>query len=360
MKNVAVIFGGISTEHEVSLRSATSVIQNADPAAYRLVLVGIAKDGRWYHYTGPVEDIATGAWEKNGRTRPAAILPDAGVQGLMVQSPDGRWERIPLDVVFPVLHGRGGEDGTLQGLLDMARLPYVGCGVSASANCMDKAYAKMIFTQCDIPNAAWVQADPGSQAGEAFAALERQVAGKLGYPVFVKPCNQGSSVGISKAGDAPALQKALELAFQYDTRVIVEECVRGHEVECAVMGNQDPVAADLVGEIAPTHGFYDYEGKYLDDSTTLYIPARIDPADAAQLRETAVRAYKAMSCTGLARVDFFVRYDAPAGSRVVLNEINTLPGFTSISMYPKLFIASGLTYGQIIDRLIDCALRRAQ
>lgn len=360
MKNLAVIFGGVSTEHEVSLRSATSVIQNTDPEKYNVIMIGITKTGRWFHYTGPVEALADGSWETNGHTAPAVLTPDPGVGGLLVQGADGGWSTLPVDVVFPVLHGRGGEDGTLQGLLDLARLPYVGCGVAASVNCMDKAYAKMIFTQCGIPNAAWLFATPGDEEGAAFAALQAEVASRLGYPAFVKPCNQGSSVGVSKAADAAELQTALREAFRYDTRVIIEENLNGHEVECAVMGNEQPIASDVVGEIAPTHGFYDYEGKYLDDSTTLYIPARISDEDAAQVRRMAVKAYRALSCTGLSRVDFFVKYDAPAGQRVVLNEINTLPGFTSISMFPKLFMASGLSYGEIIDRLVEYALRRAR
>ncbi|MBP1559449.1 MAG: D-alanine--D-alanine ligase [Oscillospiraceae bacterium] len=359
MKNVAVIFGGVSTEHEVSLRSATSVIQNTDPEKYNVIMIGIAKDGRWYHYTGPVEDLVGGGWQHNGHTTPAVLTPDPSVGGLLVQTEAG-WQSLKVDVVFPVLHGKGGEDGTLQGLLDLAEIPYVGCGVAASVNCMDKAYAKMIFTQCGIANAAWLFAAPGDEEGGAFAKLEAEVASKLGYPAFVKPCNQGSSVGVGKAENAQQLQQALAQAFQYDTRVIIEEGIRGHEVECAVMGNEDPIASDVLGEIAPTHGFYDYEGKYLDDSTTLYIPARISEEDTRQVRAEAIKAYKAMSCTGLSRVDFFVKYDAPAGQRVVLNEINTLPGFTSISMFPKLFMASGLSYGQIIDKLIEYALQRAQ
>ncbi len=360
MKNLAIIFGGVSTEHEVSLRSATSVIQNTDPEKYNVIMIGIAKNGRWFHYTGPVEALADGSWETNGHTAPAVLTPDPSVGGLLVQAADGSWSTLPVDVVFPVLHGRGGEDGTLQGLLDMAQLPYVGCGVAASVNCMDKAYAKMIFTQCGIANAAWLFAGPGDEEGEAFEALQAQVAARLGYPAFVKPCNQGSSVGVGKAANARELQAALREALRYDTRVVIEEGINGHEVECAVMGNEDPIASDVVGEIAPTHGFYDYEGKYLDDSTTLYIPARISAEDSEEVRRMAVKAYRAMSCTGLSRVDFFVKYDAPAGQRVVLNEINTLPGFTSISMFPKLFMASGLSYGQIIDKLVEYALQRAQ
>lgn len=356
MKTIAFLFGGASTEHEVSRMSATSVISNADSEKYRKVLIGITKDGRWLHYTGPVEDIITGAWETNGHTTQAFLSPDSTTKGLVVLG-EKTWEIIPIDVVFPVLHGRNGEDGTIQGLLDMAGIPYVGCGVIASANCMDKAYAKIIFTACGIPNARWIEAGPADLDG--FDTLESRVAQELAYPVFVKPANSGSSVGVSKADDKAALRKALVEALDFDSKVVIEECLRGHEVEAAVMGNHDPIVSDVVGEIVPVRGLYDYEGKYLDGSTELFIPARIDAADAQQMRELAKQGYKALGCTGLSRVDFFVLYDAPAGQRVILNEINTLPGFTNISMYPKLFMASGLSYSEIIDRLIGYALERA-
>ena len=356
MKTVAFLFGGVSTEHEVSRMSATSVIGNADSSKYNKVLVGITKDGRWYHYTGPVEDILNGDWEKNGHITPAVLSPDAGHKGLILLEEDS-WKLLPVDVVFPVLHGRNGEDGTVQGLLEMSGIPYVGCGVAASANCMDKAIAKIIFNAHSIPNAAWLLAEPGVM--EDAAAFARRVEETLGWPAFVKPANSGSSVGVSRAEDAGELERALKEAFRYDAKVIVEECLVGDEVEAAVMGNSHPEAAAVVGEIVPVRGLYDYEGKYIDGSTELHIPARIDREDAAQMREIAVKAYKALGCEGLSRVDFFIRRGMPAGQRVVLNEINTLPGFTNISMYPKLFMASGLSYAGIIDRLIELALERA-
>ncbi len=356
-KNLAILFGGASTEHDVSRMSATSVIANAPKDQYNLVLVGITKDGRWYHYTGPEEDILDGSWEHNGHTTPAFLSPDRGAKGLFVLE-EGRCRVIPVDVVFPVLHGKNGEDGTVQGLLDLAGIPYVGCNLISSANCMDKAVAKTLFSAAGIPNAGWILATP--EHLDNLAALQDEVAGKLGYPCFVKPANSGSSVGVGKVAAPQELEPALRDAFQFDRKVIIEEALIGQEVECAVMGNLEPVASDVVGEIAPTNGFYDYKGKYLDNSTALYIPARISSEDAQQVRSLAVKAYSALGCTGLARIDFFVLSAPGAQGSVVLNEINTLPGFTNISMYPKLFIASGISYPEIIQKLIDYALERAE
>lgn len=356
-KNLAILFGGASTEHDVSRMSATSVIANAPKDRYNLVLVGITKDGRWYHYTGPEKDILDGSWEHNGHTTPAFLSPDRGMKGLVVLE-EGGYRVIPIDVVFPVLHGKNGEDGTVQGLLDLAGIPYVGCDLISSANCMDKAVAKTLFTAAGIPNAKWVLATPHSL--KDLPALQQQVADQLGYPCFVKPANSGSSVGVSKVSTPQELGPALEEALRFDQKVLIEEALIGYEVECAVMGNLDPVASDVVGEIAPTKDFYDYSGKYLDNTTALYIPARIDDEKAQQVREIAVKAYRTLGCTGLARVDFFVLYNPGPQGSVLLNEINTLPGFTHISMYPKLFIASGMSYPEIISRLIDFALERAE
>ncbi len=352
-QNLAILFGGASTEHDVSRMSATSVIANAPRDRYNLVLIGITRDGRWLHYTGPEGDILDGSWERGGHTAPAFLSPDRGTRGLVVLQGDG-YEIIPIDVVFPVLHGKNGEDGTVQGLLDLAGIPYVGCDLISSANCMDKAVAKTLFTAAGIPNAKWVLAT-AAHLGD-LPALQAQVTAELGYPCFVKPANSGSSVGVSKVEAPHELEAALREALRFDRKALIEEGLVGHEVECAVMGNLDPIASDVVGEIAPTNNFYDYQGKYLDDSTALYIPARIDETLAQQVRSLAVRAYQAMGCSGLARVDFFVlNTPGPQGS-VILNEINTLPGFTNISMYPKLFIASGMSYRDIITALINYAL----
>ncbi len=359
MKQVAVIFGGASTEHEVSLRSATSVIQNADADKYNLILIGITKEGRWFHYTGEVEDIASGKWQEHPDLHPAIISPDTKTGGLLVLLKDG-YKCIPVDVVFPVLHGRGGEDGALQGLLELSGLPYVGCGVAASANCMDKVIAKTLLSAANIPNAKWFCATPQHIETTAFTELAITAEQELGYPMFVKPSSSGSSVGVSKASDREELYTAIKHALRFDCKVLIEECVCGREVECAVMGGgQNAWASEVVGEIAATDGFYDYEGKYLNDSTDLHIPARISSQDAVTLRELAVKAYRELGCEGLSRVDFFVQEQYEDERRFVLNEINTLPGFTSISMYPKLFVAHGMSYPEIIDNLIKLAIERA-
>ena len=353
--SVAVLFGGVSSEHEVSRLSVTSVLQNLDREKYAVTAVGITKDGRWLRFDGQEGLIADGSWEKDAsRLTPCILSPDASHHGLLALGKAG-WETIPVDVVFPVLHGRGGEDGTLQGLLELAGIPYVGCGVAASANCMDKEIAKTILAAAGIPVARWI-----TVLAEDFAGiddLDARIRKELGYPVFVKPANAGSSVGVSKASCKEDLRPAMYAAFKEDGKVIVEETLTGAEVESAVLGNLHPQAAPDVGEIVPKRDLYDYEGKYLDGSTDLYIPARIPEAQARLLRETAVRAYQVLGCSGLSRVDFFA---CPDGKNVVLNELNTMPGFTSISMYPKLFIHGGMSYPQLLDRLIELALQRSK
>lgn len=351
-QTIAVLFGGVSSEHEVSRMSVTSVLQNIDRERYLPVMVGITTDGRWLCYDGSPDAILGGEWERDEEhLHPCVISPDRSHHGMLVNRPEG-WQVVRLDAVFPVLHGRNGEDGTIQGLLEMAGIPYVGCGVISSANCMDKDAAKRLFTAAGIPTAHWITVTKGSCD---LIELDRRICKELRYPVFIKPANAGSSVGVSKVENKAALEAALELAFAHDQKVIVEEMLHGAEVESAVLGNADPIAADVVGEIVPVRGLYDYEGKYLDGSTKLNIPAQISESQAQAVREMAVRAYRALECRGLARVDFFALTD---GTRVMLNEINTMPGFTSISMYPKLFVASGITYQQLITRLIELALER--
>lgn len=348
--SVAVLFGGVSTEHEVSCLSVTSVLQHLDRTKYNVIPVGITKDGRWFRFDGDLALIADGKWEHSGQITPASLTPSTDLHGIAVREENGI-RVVPVDVVFPVLHGRNGEDGTVQGLLDLARIPYVGCGVMASANCMDKDVAKRLFTSVGIPVAKSFTVYRAEQP--TIDALAERVEKELGWPVFVKPANAGSSVGVSRAADAAALKAALDGAFRYDRKVLVEATVIGAEVECAVMGNHDnAVASDVLGEIVPVRELYDYEGKYLDGSTELFIPARIPAEQTELLRKTALLAYRAMDCSGLSRVDFFAK---PDGS-IILNEINTLPGFTNISMFPKLFMHSGMTYDEIIDRLIELAL----
>lgn len=350
-KTVAVLFGSISSEYEVSLRSAASVLRNIPCDRYDVVMLGITKDGRWFEYAGSIDDIESDRWLQNGPVTPAFISPDRGAGGILRLLPDGP-QPVAVDAVFPVLHGEHGEDGAIQGLLEMAGLAYVGCGVLASAACMDKAVTHTILEAAGIEMTPYTVLTSGALAH--FDETERMLAAKHGYPMFIKPANTGSSVGVGKAKDAGGLCAALSEAFRFDRKVIAETAVVGDELECAVLGNFDRAEASCVGEIVPRHEFYDYSGKYLDDSTDLYIPARISGEASERIRQTAVRAFAAMGCTGLSRVDFFLTREG----RVVLNEINTLPGFTSISMYPKLFEAVGLPYPELISRLIELAFEK--
>ena len=353
-KNVCVLFGGISPEHAVSLRSAEFVLNNLDPEKYEIFPVGITRDGKWYLYNSrDYSQLPGGAWETSPANVAAAISPVRG-EGLMVFAPDGI-RRHRLDVVFPVLHGENGEDGAMQGLLQLAGIAYVGPHVSASAVAMDKTLTKLVVDQAGQPQAAWhlVRSAQLSEGADAILdALEQRFA----YPMFVKPAGTGSSVGVSKAANRESLENALHHAAKFDSKVLVEEFICGREVEVAVLGNDAPIAS-CCGEIDSGAEFYDYDAKYITDTSVAYVPARIDDAVAQQVREAAVQIYQAIGCQGLSRVDFFVTYE---GNRVVFNEINTLPGFTSISMYPKLFEASGISSGELIDRLLELAVEAAK
>ncbi len=349
---LAVIFGGQSSEHEVSLMSATSILQNLDPEKYDVTMVGITKTGKWLLYTGPVEDLTTGAWER-GPVTPAFLSPDPTVHGLVALRDTGA-QVIPLDVIFPALHGKNGEDGTIQGLFQLSGIPYVGCDTLSSAVCMDKAVTHSLLNTAGIEQAhyLWFYADRFDVAPDT---IKNKIQARLDFPVFVKPANAGSSVGVSKVERFEDLDEAIRVAAREDAKIVVEEGIRGQEVECAVLGNRE-AQASIVGEIGASAQFYDYDDKYVNGTSQLYIPARIDEAVSDKIREVAVRAYRLLGCSGLARVDFFVTED---DHKVVLNEINTLPGFTSISMYPKLWMAMGLSYGELLDRLIDLAFQKA-
>jgi D-alanine-D-alanine ligase len=347
--NVCILFGGMSPEHAVSLRSAESVLNNLNPEKYNIYPVGITRDGQWYLYRGEYGMLPGGAWEENPDNCPVAISPVRG-QGLLCFEEAGVGQ-IPLDVVFPVLHGENGEDGAVQGLMQLAGIPCVGPNVSASAVSMDKTLTKLVVDHIGQPQAAWMlvrRVDVHHRMENILAQLQE----KFSFPMFVKPAGTGSSVGVSKAADAVSLQKALLVAAEYDEKVLVEEFIRGREVEVAVMGNDSPIAS-ICGEIDSGAEFYDYDAKYITDTSVAYIPARIDEDVAEQVRDAAVKIYSALGCRGLSRVDFFVTYD---DNRMVFNEINTLPGFTSISMYPKLFEASGVEYGDLLDRLLELAM----
>ncbi len=348
--NVCILFGGISPEHEVSLRSAESVLVNIDKQKYNLFPVGITKEGRWILYGGTdYGTLPKGTWVNCPENRPAAISPVRG-QGLLCFEGDCV-VRIGIDVVFPVLHGENGEDGAMQGLLQMAGIPYVGPNVSASAVAMDKTLTKLVVDNAGVTQAAWQLVRRGA-VNKHMEAVVASLEARFQYPMFVKPAGTGSSVGVSKAGDRESLQKALVTAAAFDDKILVEEFIHGREIEVAVLGGDDPVAS-ICGEIDSGVEFYDYDAKYLANTSTAYIPARISEEAAEQVRETAVKVFKAIGCRGLSRVDFFVTYE---GERVVFNEINTIPGFTSISMYPKLFAASGIPYPQLIDELLRLAV----
>lgn len=348
--NVCVLFGGISPEHEVSLRSAEAVLNNMDKEKYNIFPVGITRDGNWILFTGTdYSMLPEGSWQNFPGNRRAAISPVRG-QGLLSFEGDCV-VRENIDVVFPVLHGENGEDGAMQGLLQMAGIPYVGPHVAESAVSMDKTLTKLVVDNAGIPQAAWQlvrSIDAENHMQLVLEKLERQFR----YPVFVKPAGTGSSVGVSKAYDRETLREALLTAGAYDGKILVEEFIHGREVEVAVMGNSSPVAS-VCGEIDSGAAFYDYDSKYVTDTSTAYIPARIPEDVAEQVRDAAVKIYNVIGCQGLSRVDFFVTYE---DDRVVFNEINTMPGFTSISMYPKLFAASGIPYGQLIDELLQLAL----
>lgn len=352
-KRIAVLFGGKSSEHEISRVSASYVISKIPEDEFEIYLIGITKKGKWMLYSGDIADIADGSWEKHPGNKTAFISPDTSIGGIVVIT-EGGCRIIKLDVVFPVLHGKNGEDGTVQGLLELAGIPFVGCGMLSSAECMDKISTNIMLDIAGIDQAAYTWFTVSDYRRDPEGCINIVESDLQSYPVFVKPASAGSSVGVSKASSREELKAAVEKAAKEDSRILIEENIVGKEVECAVLGNDDPVAS-IPGEIAPAAEFYDYDAKYNDSSSELYIPARITDELTLNVRTTALRAYRALGCSGLSRVDFFVTDDG----RVLLNEINTLPGFTSISMYPKLMAACGIEGSELIAKLIDLAIERA-
>ena len=347
--SVCVLFGGMSPEHEVSLRSAESVLNHLNQEKYNIFPVGITKNGDWVLYGGKdYSKLPSGEWLHCEANRRAAISPVRG-QGLLSFEGDCV-VRERIDVAFPVLHGENGEDGAMQGLLQLAGIPYVGSNVVASATCMDKTLMKLVADCAGIRQAAWQLVTAQELAVNAEGVLDAAEA-RFAYPMFVKPAGTGSSVGVSKVKNREALLTALQNAAKFDRKILIEEFINGREVEVAVLGNDAP-AASICGEIDSGTEFYDYDAKYISDCARLYIPARIDEQTAENVRDTAIRVYQALGCKGLSRVDFFVTYDK---NEIVFNEINTIPDFTSVSMYPKLFAASGIPYSEQLDRLIELA-----
>lgn len=352
--NVCVLFGGASPEHNVSLRSAEFVLSSLDPEKYNIFPVGISQKGDWFLYGGnDYSALPTGAWQEHPENRHAAISPIRG-QGLLSFEGDCVVREL-IDVVFPVLHGENGEDGAMQGLLQLSGIPFVGSSVAASAVAMDKTLTKLVADEEGIVQADWMLVRRCDVECRMDAVLDK-IEQRFSYPVFIKPAGTGSSVGVSKAADREKAHQALTLAASFDDKILVEEFIDGCEVEVAVMGNDVPVAS-VCGEIDSGAEFYDYDAKYITDTSVAYIPARISDELAEQIRSNAIRIYSAMGCKGLSRVDFFVTRE---DQRIVFNEINTLPGFTSISMYPKLFCASGFTANEIVDELIRLALEASK
>lgn len=347
-KNIVVIMGGRSSEHEVSLVSAATVVENINTEVYNVIMVGITKDGQW-KLIESLDKVRDGSWVQ-GHTQ-AILSPETGKGELILMQKD-RVDTVHVDVVFPVLHGMNGEDGTLQGLLELAQIPYVGCGVLASACSMDKFYTKIIVDAIGIRQAKFV----GVRRGELtdMDEMVSRVEKELDYPVFVKPSKAGSSQGVSKAEDREGLVAALRLAAQHDSKILVEENIVGRELECAVLGGAEAKASG-VGEILAADTFYSYEAKYNNEDSRTVVGPELPEGRTEEIRRDAEAIFKALDCYGLSRVDFFLTKDT---EEVVFNEINTLPGFTAISMYPMLWEAEGVDKKELIQRLIDLAMVR--
>jgi len=349
--NLLVLFGGQSEEHEVSLMSCESVLKHIDSGKYNIYCVGITKKGQWRLFDGAFDLIGKGRWEEHSKR---IVFPgDPSFGGFFLH--DDPLKIYPVDVAFPIMHGPLAEDGTLQGLFELANIPYVGCQVTSSALCMDKWLTKAVFKANEIPCCGYMLVLRNETINNSRETISK-IKERFNYPVFVKPANLGSSVGISKANDDESLLKALIEAGKHDRKILVEEFIDCREIECSVLGNDDPIAS-LPGEIVPSNDFYDYNAKYLDGNSKLIIPANVEEKKANEIKQLAIRAYKALDCSGMARVDFFLEKGT---GRVLVSEINTIPGFTNISMFPKLLEASGIAYGDLIGKLIELAFERSK
>ncbi|GCE19401.1 D-alanine--D-alanine ligase [Dictyobacter kobayashii] len=357
---VGIVFGGRSGEHEVSLASARAVIDNLNPEKYEVVPIGITKAGQWLLGTEPAKLIAAGQNVAHESAETAQTFTSVTFTGdptvghlIPLEGHNKLGDEGKLDVIFPVLHGTYGEDGTLQGLLEMANVPYVGCGVLGAAVGMDKEKMKMIFESAHLPNVKYLVFRRNQWERSPETILD-QIEAQLGYPNFVKPVNLGSSVGINKAHNREELEHAMRVAAEYDRKIIIEQGINCREFECAVLGNDEPIAS-VIGEVIASNEFYDYKAKYIDNQSKVIIPAEIPQQTAEEMRRYAIEAFLALDLSGLSRVDFFIDKDS---GKVYINEVNTLPGFTQISMYPTLWQASGLPYPELLDRLIELAMER--
>ncbi len=348
---VIVLFGGQSGEHQVSLNSAKSVLQAINGSFYIIQTIGISQEGRWYWGALP-DDMLNKNFPASNSFPLVTLVHDPNEPHFLALDGTQLPDNGKFDLVFPVLHGPNGEDGTLQGLLELANVPYVGCGVLGSSLGMDKDRMKAVFAHAGLPQAKYLTFLRSEYKNSPESCIQK-VEKALGYPCFVKPANLGSSVGISKAHDSAELREAFELASSYDLKIVIEENITGREIEVSVLGNDFPEAS-LPGEILPAKEFYDYEAKYNDTGSRLVIPAELPETLSKQIRQMAIKAFLAVEASGLSRVDFFVTAD----NKPLINEINTLPGFTQISMYPKLWECAGIKYNELIDRLIALALER--
>lgn len=345
--NVAVFFGGCSSEYSVSLSSASGVILNLDNEKYSPVMIGITKEGSWYYYDGPIDLLLNDTWYSSNYCTPAVLSPNHGEKSLLLLKEDGI-TKIPIDVALPVLHGRNGEDGTLQGMLEMADIPLAGCGTLSSALCMDKDRAHKLVSLAGvrIPRALVIKPETATESITAFTA-------QINYPLYVKPVKAGSSYGVTKVTDASQLLPAVSLAFQYDNLAMIEENIEGFEVGCAVVGNEELIIGE-VDEIELSGGFFNFTEKYTLKTSSIHVPARITPEKAAEIKETAAVIYRALDCSGFARIDMFLQPDG----KIIFNEANTIPGFTEHSRFPSMMKAAGYTFREILSNIIDLALSK--
>ncbi|HHV09368.1 MAG TPA: D-alanine--D-serine ligase VanG [Clostridiales bacterium] len=343
--NIAVLFGGCSPEYGVSLQSAYSIIKHIDTDKYMPILIGISSKGDWYRFDGDIEKIGTDTWCNPSDCTPAAFSPDRGAHTLLVFHQDNV-VKLPIDAAFPVLHGKNGEDGTVQGLLELSGIPLVGCGTLSSALCMDKDLAHKLAQSAGVLVPASVRLKKNMDTRIALTQVK-----SLGYPLFIKPVRAGSSYGITKVFEQRELPSAIELAFEYDDEVIIEEGITGFEVGCAVMGN-DALTVGEIDEIELADGFFNFTEKYTLETSAIHVPARIPKEKAEEIKQTARSIYQALGCRGFARVDMFLDNQG----RIVFNEVNTIPGFTPHSRYPNMMKAAGISFGQVISRVIELAV----
>lgn len=346
-KVVAIIFGGKSSEHEISKISASTIISNICKDKYYIIPIYITKEGQWKIYEGAIENISNYGWENYSAN--AILSPDSSHKGI-IRIVGEKVKFIPIDVAFSILHGKNGEDGTIQGLFELANIPYVGCGVFSSSASMDKGFTKIIANSIGVNQSKFKIIDKNQL--DASTDIYKEIENEIGYPCYIKPANAGSSKGITKANNLQQLKDGLNIALNHDYKIIIEKNIVGREVECAVLGNLHPKASN-VGEVLSANTFYDFNSKYNDPESKTVIPANISEELAQEIKETAINIYKALNCKGLSRVDFFIE---DSTNKVIFNEINTLPGFTKISMYPMLWKEQGLELSALIDELINLAI----